>query len=82
MEVKNTKNWQKLLINAIAIIGVLLVVIGLISNWIYMGQELTVISFLSLIYAHWSFWLIFTGVILLTMLFIILKICRKNAQKD
>lgn len=82
MEVKHTKNWLYWLAVAIAIMGILLVSIGLIANWVYMGNTLGVISFLSFVYAHWSFWVLFSGTMILLILYIAYKIYKKIGNQS
>lgn len=78
MEVKSTKDWKHWLAVAGMIVGIILILVGQIANWVYMGNTLGVISFLSLIYSHWSFWVLFSGVLILIISYITAKICKKS----
>ena len=78
MEVKSTKDWKHWLAIVGIIIGIILILVGQIANWVYMGNTLGVISFLSLIYSHWSFWVLFSGVLILIISYITAKICKKS----
>lgn len=80
MEVKDAKDWKYWLAVVVAIVGVLMIVVGMIANWVYMGETLGVISFLSIVYSHWSFWVLLSGLLILAILYIVIKICKKNVN--
>lgn len=80
MEVKDTKDWKYWLAVVVAIVGVFMIVVGMIANWVYMGETLGVISFLSIVYSHWSFWVLLSGLLILAILYIVIKICKKNVN--